>query len=149
MFNFTGKIVETPKHTPGKRISAKVIWRGKFMAKVEKEYFNIEGEKDLTDCVTLYALPTNRMVSCWSRKPCPVITDPDALAMTLRFWGKYFSGMTIYGKIIDNIFVESKHKNNEPNLSETTEESISNETVHTVVRSEVPKFIGNVSESAI
>lgn len=126
--SFVGKTIEVPKTIPGKRIRAKVIWKNldnKFVAKIDKVYYDIEGYNDLTNVKWVYALPTNTFFPCWFRKPYEYNKDidPDVLAMTLRFWGKYREGMSIYGKIIDNIFCEIKHINHtqdESSISETT-----------------------------
>lgn len=113
MISFIGKVIETPTYTPGKRVGVKVVWkRDRFIGRIDKMIYEIEGWNDLTDCKWIYALPTNTYYSSWHKKPYmpPVEPDPNILAMTLRYWGKYRADMTIYGKIIDNIFIEIKHR---------------------------------------
>lgn len=108
MITFVGKAVPIASYTPGKRVSVKVIWKNsRFVGKRNGEYFEIDGWNDISKAKWIYALPTNTYFTEWHRRPYIYQSDPDAVKMTLRFWGKYRSGMTIYGKIIDNIFYES------------------------------------------
>jgi hypothetical protein len=111
-FNFIGKVVETPTHIPGKRVGVKVVWKNKkFVGRLDKDLYDIKDWDNLEHCKWIYALPTNTYYPVWSRKPYqpPVEPDKNILAMTLRFWAKYRQGMTIYGKIVDGIFIEIKH----------------------------------------
>lgn len=125
MISFIGKTIEAPIHIPGKRIGVKVIWKNsKFIARLGKDEFEIDGWNDLTDCKWVYALPNNTYFTPWHRKPYMPPAEPDksVLEMTLRFYGKYWNNMTIYGKLIDNIFYQSKPKEDEPDISEVITE---------------------------
>jgi len=108
MISFVGKTVPYIQHTPGKKIGVKVVWKNfKFVGKYRNMEFPIYDWNNLTDCKYVYALPTNTYFNEWYKKPYVYQDDVNARNMTLRFWGKYKGGMTIYGKIIDNIFYES------------------------------------------
>jgi hypothetical protein len=138
MFNFVDKVVESLKHehTPGKRVSVKVIWKnGVFVGKYGDKLVSIADYDDLTNCKWLYALPTNTYYTPWHRSPydAPVKPDKNALEMRLRFWGKYKTGMTIYGKIVDNVFHEVKHRDNESGIPKVIAEQISDAAIHPVV----------------
>jgi hypothetical protein len=135
MISFIGKVVETPTYIPGKRVGVKVVWKGdRFIGRIDKEIYEIEGWNDLTNCKWVYTLPNNTYYPPWRKRPYmpPVEPDPDVLAMTLRFYGKYWNGMTIYGKIVDGVFIEIKHRD-EPVISEAITEQISDATIHTVL----------------
>lgn len=107
--SFVKKTVEVPKFTPGKRVAVKVVWKNnRFVAKKDKDCFEIVGWDDLSKSKWVYALPTNSYFTPWHRKDYIPIADRNALEMTLRFWGKYRHGMTIYGKIVDGMFNETK-----------------------------------------
>ena len=127
MFNFINKTVATPirePSTPGKRISAKVIWSGdKFRVRLkDKHVYDINGWDDFSSIKYVYALPRNTYFGAWHKRPYLPPDNPDAevLAMTKRYWGKYYSGLTIYGKIVDGIFVQSKPNYNERSIPEVT-----------------------------
>ena len=129
MISFIGKTVEVKEsviRTPGKRISVKVVWKnGRFQARKDKDLYEVDGWDDLSNVKWIYALPTNSYFSPWSRRPYlpPSEPDKDVLAMTLRFWGKYRHDMTIYGKVVDGVFYQSKPNYNELNIPETAEET--------------------------
>ena len=129
MISFINKTIAAPEHiprTPGKRVAVKVIWKNnKFIGRIDKQEIEIDGWNYLSESKWIYALPTNTYYTPWSRKlyQPPDKPDKDILAMTLRFWGKYWSNMTIYGKIEDGIFYQSKKReDNEPDISEATTE---------------------------
>jgi len=126
MFTFIGKTIKAPEQIPkllGKRVKVKAIWKnGKFVGRVDnKTIVEIDGWDDLTNCKWIYALPTNTYFTPWHRKPYmpPEQPDKDVLEMTLRFWGKYWHNMTIYGKIVNGVFYQSKSRNHESVISET------------------------------
>ena len=127
MFNFASKIVATPKHepkTPGKRLSGKVIWQGdKFRIRLkDKTVYDIANWNDFSNIKYVYALPRNTYFGAWHKRSYlpPDNPDKEVLAMTLRYWGKYYPGLTIYGKIVDGLFVQSKPNYNESSISEVT-----------------------------
>jgi hypothetical protein len=116
MMDFSTKVVAAPVHDniPGKRIHGRVHWRNnEFVVKIGENVFPIKDWDDLSECKWTYALPTNTYYTPWHRRlyDYPEKPDRDVLAMTLRFWGKYRTDMTIYGKIVDGMFIEVKrHK---------------------------------------
>lgn len=111
MISFVGKSIETIERTTGKRVSVKVVWKNfKFAANFKDKQIEIFGWNDLSNSKYVYALPTNTYHSEWHKRPYVKQDDPDAIAMSLRFWGKYKQGMIIYGKIVNDIFYESKPK---------------------------------------
>ena len=126
MISFIGKTVEAPisiPHTPGKKIKGHVVWKnGVYRIRIDGELYDIEGWDDLSDCKWIYALPTNTYHTPWYRKPYmpPIDPDKDVLAMTLRYWGRYWQGMTLYGKLVDSKFVHYKKIKHESSLSEVT-----------------------------
>ena len=121
MISFVGKTVEAPVVIPGKRVRAIVVWKNnKFRVRVNKELYDLAGWDDLSGNKWIYALPTNTYYSAWRKKPYMPPKEPDknVMEMTIRFWGKYFHSMTIYGKIVDNIFYQTKKGENESDLPE-------------------------------
>lgn len=111
MKTFVGKAIPvvTIVRTPGKRISAKVIWKDfRFYAKVNKILYPIYDWNNVSECSYLYALPTNTYFTNWYRRPFKSNNDEDSNKMFLHFWGKYKHGMTIYGKLINDVFYESR-----------------------------------------
>ena len=124
MISFIGKIIEAPisiPYTPGKKIKGHVVWKnGVFRLRIDKELYDIEGWDDISECKWIYALPTNSYYTPWTKKPYfpPIDPDKNALAMTLRYYGKYWSGMTLFGKLVDGKFVHSKKIEHESSLSE-------------------------------
>jgi hypothetical protein len=110
MINFISKTIPLPIYLPGKRISGKVVWKkDKFQVKVDKDIYDIVGWDDISDSNVIYALPTNTYFSPWHKQIYNHKPDNiDIMKMTLRYWGKYRHGMTIYGKIIDNLFYPLK-----------------------------------------
>jgi hypothetical protein len=129
MFNFSKKIVFTPTREPkttGKRISGKVVWSGdKFRVRLKnKSVYDINNWNDFSSIKYVYALPRNTYFGAWHKRPYLPPNEPDKeiLDMTKRYWGKYYAGLTIYGKIVDGIFVQSKPNYNERSISEVTKE---------------------------
>ena len=116
MISFVGKVVKAPisiPYIPGKKIKGHVVWKnGVFRIRIDKELYDIEGWDDISECKWIYALPTNTYHTPWYRKPYmpPVDPDRDVLAMTLRYWGKYWHGITLYGKLVNGKFVHHKKK---------------------------------------
>lgn len=109
MISFVNKTVTTVVKTPGKRVSAKVVWKNnRFYAKRDSKYYEIDKWDDLSNSRYIYALPTNTYFTPWHRKLYSVTTDATAISLLLRFWGKYKHGDTIYGKIVDTKFYESR-----------------------------------------
>lgn len=122
MLNFITKTVPVPKYIPGIRLSAKVVWkRGKYYAVMRnKDHLEIADTDSLKGCKWIYALPTNTFHNVWYKKLYDKNTTPGAIPMFLRYWGKYFHGMTIYGKVIDGIFHEIRRKDNESDIPTST-----------------------------
>lgn len=112
MISFIGKTVESPIliiHTSGKKIIGKVVWKkDKFQVRVGKDIYDIDGWNDISECNYIYALPTNTFFTPWHMKQYTHVNDANTLSMILRYWGKYRHNMTIYGKIINNVFYPSK-----------------------------------------
>lgn len=129
MVSFLNKTVATPirePSTPGKRISAKVIWsedRFKVRTK-DKKVYEIKDWDDFSNIKFVYALPRNTYFGAWHKRPYlpPDEPDKEILAMTKRYWGKYYASLTIYGKIVDDIFIQSKPNYNERSIPKTTKE---------------------------
>lgn len=121
MISFVGKHIETKEviRTPGKRITAKVVWKkDKFQVRIEKDLYDIEGWDDLSECTCIYALPTNTFFTPWHRKLYTHKSDSsETIQTTLRYWGRFRHGMTVYGKLIDNVFYPSKVNKNESIIS--------------------------------
>lgn len=112
MISFVGKTIEAPEIVSEKRVGGKVLWKyGKYYVKIDGVNYEIKDVNNLTKIKWIYALPTNRYFTPWYRKPYTQIEDNNALEMTLRFWGKYKQGMTIYGRIENGIFTETKSFN--------------------------------------
>ena len=122
MISFIGKTIDAPEQvirTPGKRISGKVVWKkDKFQIRVGKDIYDIDNWDDISECNFIYALPTNTYYTPWHRKAYLHKPDNiDIMKMTVRYWGRFRHGMTIYGKIVDNIFYPSKIHNDESTIS--------------------------------
>lgn len=128
MISFINKTIPTPEHiprTPGKMIKGKVVWKsGIFRIRVKDTLYDLFEWDNLSECTHLYCLPTNSFHTVWYKKPYfpPVEPDKDVLAQTLRYWGKYWHGMTLYGKIVDGVFHPRKKRQNESNIPEATAE---------------------------
>ena len=125
MISFINKTVEAPIKLPGKKVKVKVVWKNnKFQGRIGKDVYDIDGWDDLSKCKYVYSLPTNTYYTPWHKRPYlpPEDNDKNILAMTLRFWGKYWQGMTLYGKIVDNIFYQNPIKHVESNIPKVTVE---------------------------
>ena len=125
MISFVNKTIEVVNKLPGKKVKVKVIWKNsKFQGRLDKNVYDIDGWDNLDGCKYVYALPTNTYYTPWHKRSYqpPENADKDILRMTLRFWGKYWQGMTLYGKIIDNIFYQNPTKDAKPSITESATE---------------------------
>jgi hypothetical protein len=128
LFSFINKTVDTVVRTPGRKVSARVKWKCKkeiFVAIVNKIEYPIYNSNVL-DKDYIFALPSNTFVPAWTKRSYSIVNpDAEVLAMTLRFWGKYFDNMIIYGTVANNIFYETryiKEIKHEPDISEIVTE---------------------------
>lgn len=137
MISFVGKIVEAPIEIEGKTVKGKAVWKGnKFQIRIGKELFDIDEWNNLTGCKNVYALPTNTYHTPWFKQPYfpPEKPDRDAMEMRLRFWSKYYQGMTLFGRLKDNIFYQRKNRVYESIISKDNKGlSDSGKTISTVL----------------